>query len=59
MDKTRTRTSDEKCPRCGEPIIYYESGVMVDQEPEPVRWDVYKRRCSAGCLLTVEDFPRA
>jgi hypothetical protein len=34
-----------------------EAGLMVAEEPEPVRWDLVSRWCANGCQLTVSDWP--
>lgn len=34
-----------------------ERGIAAAEEPDPVKWVPVKRYCSAGCLLTVSDFP--
>jgi hypothetical protein len=54
----RTRLTGA-CPRCTAPLRYYETGIVVDSLPEPVKWVPERRECSAGCLLTADDFSDA
>lgn len=52
--QTRDRT-EGSCPRCGADLIVTEEGVET-AEHGVVAWAMVRRRCSAGCLLTVDDF---
>lgn len=58
MNKTRVVEAGFDCPKCGEPVLSLENGIMVDQEPEPIRWVVDRRYCSNGCVLLASDAPK-
>lgn len=58
MNRTRVVNAGFDCPKCGEPVLSVENGIMVAEEAEPVRWVVDRRFCSGGCVLLASDVPK-
>lgn len=48
MNETRLVRAGFDCPKCGKPVTSREIGIMVAEEPEPVRWVTDTRWCSGG-----------
>jgi hypothetical protein len=51
----RTRPTDTPCPRCGDPLVVTEVGIMVAEQSEPVAWSQQSRRCPRGCQYTADE----
>jgi len=52
---SRTRTIDQRCPRCGAQLELIEQGCTTAHPSLPLMWVPVRRHCSQGCPLTADD----